>query len=558
MVRRIRLTTGLVLFAYVATHLTNHALGLFSLQAMEAGREYFLLLWRNPVGTAALYGSLITHFALALWAIYSRRRLDYTIGEAAQLLLGIAIPALLALHMVGSRGAHELAGTNDTYTFVLLAQWRFGAPEALWTQSLGTIAAWVHGCIGLAYWLRLKPFFTKWQFVLFAVALLLPVLALLGYTHAGRAVLEMSADPDWRRAALAAIGPPDRAAQAILLAVRDGIWWTVGGGVAAALALRFIRQVAERNRNRVRVSYPDGRTVNIPPGTSILDASRLGGIPHASVCGGRGRCSTCRVRVMDGADALPAPSPEEQRVLERIGAPPHVRLACQTRPTVNVDVMPLLPPTAGIRESQPRPGYLRGQEREIAILFADLRDFTRFSERKLPYDVVFVLNRYFAGMGAAVESAGGHLDKFIGDGVMALFGIGNDISVGCRQAIEAARLMGERLDELNRSLEHDLDEPLRIGIGIHVGHAIIGEMGYGTATSLTAIGDSVNTASRIEAMTKEYKAQLVLSEDVARNAGVDLSGFPAHELSVRGREEPIRAIVVARTAELSEKLPTSA
>jgi adenylate cyclase len=553
MVRRVRLTTGLVLFAYVATHLLNHTLGLVSLEAMETGRGWFLTLWRNPVGTAALYASLVIHFGLALWAIYIRRRMDYSFGEAAQLILGISIPALLALHFVGSRGAHELAGTNDTYTFVLLAQFKFSTVDAVWRQGAGLLAAWIHGCIGLTYWLRLKPFFPHWRFILFAAALLLPVLALLGYIDAGRAVLALAESAEWRRAALAAIHPPDRAAQAVLLAIRDGIWWAVGGGVAMALAARVIRQAAERNRNSIRITYPDGRGVSIPPGTTILEASRLGAIPHAAVCGGRRRCSTCRVRVTDGADALPAPSAEEQKVLDRIEAPPHVRLACQTRPAGDVSVMPLLPPTATAREGFARPGYLRGQEREIAILFADLRDFTRFSERKLPYDVVFVLNRYFAGMGAAVEGAGGHLDKFIGDGVMALFGIETDIAVGCRQVINAARLMGERLEELNRSLEHDLDEPLRIGIGIHVGHAIIGEMGYGQATSLTAVGDAVNTASRIEAMTKEYKAQLVLSEDVATRAGIDLDGFTTHELPVRGRMEPIRAVVKLRTSDLTEE-----
>jgi adenylate cyclase len=550
MVRRIRLITGLVLFAYVATHLTNHALGLFSLQAMEGGRAWFLLLWRNPLGTAALYASLIVHFALALWAIYARRRLDYSPGEAAQLLLGIAVPLLLALHIVGTRGAHELAGTADSYAYVLLAHFRFGGPADVWLQTAGVLAAWIHGSIGLAYWLRLKPFFQRWQYVLFGAALLLPVLSLLGYVNAGREVLALAQDAAWRRAALAAIGPPTGDTLRLLLAVREGVWWVVGGGVALALAARLVRQAAERNRNIIRIVYPDGAAINVPPGTTILDASRMARVPHASVCGGRGRCSTCRVRVTAGAEGLPAPGADEQKVLDRIEAPPHVRLACQTRPLGDIAVMPLLPPTATLRESFTRPGYLRGQEREIAILFADLRDFTRFSERKLPYDVVFVLNRYFAGMGAAVESAGGHLDKFIGDGVMALFGIESDIVTGCRQAVDAARAMGKKLDELNRSLEHDLDEPLRIGIGIHAGHAIIGEMGYGQATSLTAVGDAVNTASRIEAMTKEYAAQLVLSEDVADKAGVDLSGFPAHELAVRGRSEPIRAIVVARTADL--------
>src|SRR5579871_4156380 len=103
MIRRLRLATGLVLFAYIATHLANHALGLVSLAAMDAGREWFLWLWRNPVGTAALYGSLLVHFGLALWALYLRRSLRMPVLEALQLALGLSILPLLTIHAVGTR-----------------------------------------------------------------------------------------------------------------------------------------------------------------------------------------------------------------------------------------------------------------------------------------------------------------------------------------------------------------------------------------------------------------------------------------------------------------------
>jgi adenylate cyclase len=153
-------------------------------------------------------------------------------------------------------------------------------------------------------------------------------------------------------------------------------------------------------------------------------------------------------------------------------------------------------------------------------------------------------------MGEAVIQAGGHLDKFIGDGVMALFGIDSTPQAGSRQALAAARAMAERLAEINRSLADDLDAPLRIGIGLHAGPAIIGEMGYGQATTLTAVGDAVNTASRLESLTKEYRAQLVLSEAVAIQAGVDLSAFESHELPIRGRSEMIRVRVVVNALDL--------
>jgi len=301
----------------------------------------------------------------------------------------------------------------------------------------------------------------------------------------------------------------------------------------------------------VNLTYPDGKRISVVLGTTILEASRGAGIPHASVCGGRGRCSTCRVRIAGGGlEALTAPSEEESRVLGRIGASPNVRLACQTRPSADLEVTPLLPPAPAMREVGPKPGYLQGEEREIAILFADLRDFTSLSEDKLPFDVVFILNRYFAAMGLAVEESGGRVDKFIGDGVMALFGVETDRKRGCVDALSAARRMSERLLEINAALKHDLGQPLRIGIGIHTGAVIVGEMGYGRAVSVTAIGDAVNTASRLEAMTKDLGAQLVVSDPVARIAEVDLGAFPLQEIEVRGRARPLEVRVVKNALSL--------
>ncbi len=237
-------------------------------------------------------------------------------------------------------------------------------------------------------------------------------------------------------------------------------------------------------------------------------------------------------------------------MLNRIAAPPNVRLACQLRPAEAVEVTPLLPPDASARHGFAGQGLRAGAEREIVVLFADIRGFTRIAEHKLPYDVVFVLNRYFAAMGAVVDRDGGHLDKFIGDGVMALFGLTTGPADGCRQALRAARDMMAEIVKLNQALADDLEAPLRIGVGIHVGPAIVGEMGYAQAMSMTAVGDSVNIASRLESMTKDFDAELVVSEDVARGAGIDLSSFPSREVAVRGRREPLTVRVVMDATKL--------
>jgi adenylate cyclase len=406
----------------------------------------------------------------------------------------------------------------------------------------------------LRFWLRLKPWYEAAQPYLYAAALLIPILALLGVLAAGKEVMALAQNPAWLAETFTIHHrpPPEgqRTMETLILALRLFF-------VAAVLAVLLARIVRHRWRKRhgvSRVTYPDGRFIDISRGVSVLEASRLRGVPHASVCGGRGRCSTCRSRIEGVPAAIPPPSAEEIKVLRRVQAGPEVRLACQLRPTGDIKVTPLLPPFATARDGFARPGYLQGGEREIAILFADLRAFTRLAETRLPYDVVFLLNRYFAAMGRAVEEAGGHLDKFIGDGVMALFGIDSGPVIGCRQALHAARLMSERLVELNKALENDLGAPLRIGIGLHFGATIVGEMGYGKAVSLTAVGDAVNTASRLESATKEYGCELVVSEDLVSRAGIDLAAFPRHELAIRGREQ----MLVIRTLASGRDLPVVA
>ena len=552
MTGRIRLATGLILFVFVTGHLLNHILGLHSLAAMEAGRDWFILVWRNPVGSALLTGSLMAHLLLAGWALYSRRSLKMTSGEAAQVVFGFSIPLLLASHIIGTGASHNLFKTNDNYTYVLLAQWKY-LDTAVYLQSAGLFAAWAHGCIGLYYWLRLKSWFKILAPGLFAIAILMPVASWLGFYIAGKEVLALAEDPEWLREAWRVINPPNNAQVKTIYDIAFWMQMFVVGLIGLALLGRLVRLLIERRRGMVSIEYPNDRTIRAAKGLSILEASNLNDVPHASVCGGRGRCSTCRVRVVSGEDGLSAASAEELRVLERVGAPPHVRLACQAIPSGDISVIPLLPPNASVQHSLLRSPALAGQERDIAILFADLRSFTQFSEKKLPYDVVFVLNRYFAHMGEAIEASGGHLDKFIGDGVMALFGTKSDIRTGARQAMIAAKQMSKKLGDLNEQLKNELEEPLRIGIGLHVGPAIIGEMGYGTATGLTAIGDSVNTASRLEAMTKEFGAQLILSEDVTREAGATVTSYDEHEIAVRGRAEAVKIFVVKDAADL--KIP---
>ncbi len=552
MVGRLRLWSGYILFFYVVTHLLNHALGLISLRVLEVGRLGFVFLWHNPIGQTVLYGALFSHFLLALWSLYRRRALKLSHWEWTQWILGALIVPLGALHVVGTRLAHELYGVDPGYPWVLgsliTSDW-----TSIARQFLLPLVVWLHACIGLHFAWRLKSWYRTSLPALYAVALLVPVAGIVGAAIALRDVADLAQQPGFLENLFARVHAPPPADVANLYAISRNLQISALVLLVGVLGARRLRDLWERRLGVVRLDYDERRSVAEPAGLSILEMSRIAGIPHASVCGGRGRCSTCRVRI-GGPDRtrLPPPSAEEQKVLARVGVPANVRLACQLRPPPgHYRITPLLPATAGPVEAYRRQPQAHGGERYVAILFADIRGFTSISEGKLPYDVVFLLNRYFRATGQAIEAAGGRVDKFIGDGVMAIFGLGSEPRVACRQALDAARRMAEALDDLNEALSGDLDQPLRIGIGLHSGPTIVGEMGYERATQLTAIGDTVNIASRLESLTKDFAVELVVSQELLDRADIDLAAYQSHDVEIRGRQERLAVRAIKKARELT-------
>jgi adenylate cyclase len=511
---------------------------------MEAGRVWFLLLWRNPLSSALLYTALVTHALLGLWALYRRRTLRMPAWEAAQLLLGLAIPPILIGHVVANRLAHELYVIDDLYARVLRVYW-VTAPWRGVFQTLLILIAWLHGCMGVHFWLRFRPWYARAAGWLVGVAVAVPVLALAGFVQGGLEVIALSRTPGW----VASVTPRDSAVtRAALTGIADNVTTVYGGLLALTLTARGARTVYLRRWRSVTLTYPGGRAVTVPIGFTVLEASRYAGLPHASVCGGRGRCSTCRIRVARGLDTLPHASEAERRVLRRVGAPPDVRLACQLRPSHSAEIVPLLASRDTL--ASVLGAGRQGVEQEIAVLFADLRGFTALTERQLPYDVVYLLNRYFEVVGSAIERAGGIANQFTGDGVMALFGVESGPEAGCRQALAAARAMIGAVDALSRELGSDLPRPLRLGIGIHVGPAVVGRMGYGDSVYFTAVGDTVHVAARLEQATKDYGCELVVSEETVARANFDAGAFPRHEVTLRNRATPVRVRVIDRVATL--------
>ena len=552
-IRKLRLATGLTLFTYVTTHLLNHALGNISIAAMQDGLSVQRWIWQGVLGTLALYFALVAHFLLALRALYERRHFGWTVGEVTQLVLGFCIPFLLMNHIFVTRIPLVEYAVKKGYPQELTSFW-VTAPELGVQQVAVLLIAWIHGCLGLAFWLRLKPGFPRFAHALTCAAVLLPTLALLGFFQGGRRVLALVHDPAWRAANLAVSQIGTAAQNAALRFQRNEAMLIAAALILVTLLLRLLRSLREALGGSVRITYPDGRSARVPLGFSVLEASRAARVPHASLCGGRARCSTCRIRVVAGTGRIPAPMPGEQAVLDRVGAGPLVRLACQLRPLGDISVVPLLPahfPLAALRRgSWPAPG----DERFVVVLLADMRDSTGLAETRLPFDTVFVIDRFINAVSGAVSAAGGRSNQFTGDGLMAIFGIDCTPAEACRRAVAAVALIGRAVAELNQVLVAELGLPIRFGLGVHGSNAVVGEVGLAETRVFTTLGDAANVAARIEMLCKTYACEAVISDSVCEASGLPLDPLPRDEVTIRGREARLAIRIVPRAQELASLL----
>ena len=538
--KRLHLLTGACLGLFLLTHFSNHALGLVSVEVMEDMRRIFNVIWRSWPGTALLYGSLLVHFVLALESLYRRQTLRMPIREALKILFGLSFPFLIVGHVVSTRVEWMLTGSGDGYYEVLPILW--SNPSSAVRQSLALVLAWSHGCLGAWFWMRGRSWYPRYFLIFYSFAVLVPLLALLGFAVAARSLEGGMPSAAWFMA--------NRSSPQLLSEIRTSLTAGLLAMIGGTLILRAIPV-----RGKIRITYPD-RVISVTKGFSVLEASRAAGIPHLSICGGRGRCSTCRVRVTEGLERQPSANEAERATLTRIRAPDNVRLACQLRPNHSLSISPILgADNVGVKV-QPTEQEAAGRERRIAVLFCDLRDFTLLAQQQLPFDTVFLLNRYFETIGEAVEGSGGVIDKFIGDGALAIFGLNNSIEEACAQALAATARIAKGVDVLNRNFMSELDKPLRIAMGMHAGPAIIGQIGYGKASALTAVGDTINAASRLEGFAKEYDAQLAVSADVVRYAGLAVDDRESYNISIRGRTGTLETLIVQNAVEVEAMMET--
>jgi adenylate cyclase len=551
--RQVRLVTGVILLAYLVSHFLNHALGNISMNALAKGVYFHRLFWQFPPIGMLFYAACLVHIALGIWALYERRQFRWKAIEPIQLVLGLSIPAMLVAHIVGVRLGQSLYGHEKLYPQVFFAYW-ISAPYKAWMLSAVMVISWAHACIGLHFWLRMKPFYQKAAPYLLAAAVLIPTLSLLGIYQGGRNVMD-SDSLEWRQENLTrrAMGTRDEAH--VLDRITD--YFLIGylGLVGLALLARAARAIHERRGGTISLSYGNGRTIRVPRGLTVLEASLRNNVPHASVCGGRARCSTCRIRIIGDCSALPEPSQREAFVLGRVGSTdPSIRLACQLRPDNDLSFFQLfLPHTMSANAHASSPARI-GQERYLVSMFVDMRGSTTLAEKRLPFDTVFIVNRFLGAVSQAVIESGGRPNQFVGDGMLALFGLFSSRQEACRQALKAASLIAENVDELNRFLAHDLREPIRFGIGIHGGEVIVGDIGYRDHMVFTALGDAVNVAARLQDMTKPLACEAVVSDEVRVTAGVATDALPQQQVEIRGRNEPMIVRTVADTRTLAAML----
>ncbi|HEV7335422.1 MAG TPA: adenylate/guanylate cyclase domain-containing protein [Bosea sp. (in: a-proteobacteria)] len=526
--RDVRFASGCVLMLFATTHFLNHAVGIFGIPAMEAMQLWRHGFWESKIGSVLLYGALIVHPVFALLRVAQRRTFRMPMREVLQIALGVAIPLLLIDHIVATRVQGTLFMQDESYHAVLRRLW----PNLALSQSLLLLLVWTHGVIGLHFTFRSRDSYARWRDPFLLAAILVPLLALIGFAVAGREARLMALPPE-----LSTAQQVDSFNLHVTWAKRAFF-----GLVGAFVLFVAIREVRARAVGAITVRFVGHGVRKVVPGFTLLEIFRRFGIPHAALCGGRARCATCRVLVLDGAADLPPPGPNEARLLRRISAGENVRLACQIRPKHDLQVQILLAarqrgagPSGAL---DPDSGIAR---KGLTVMVADLRAFTALSERQLPRELLTLLNRFYDEMSQAIAAHGGRIEAIYGDGLMAVFGLDATPGRAASAAIAAAGDMLRAVEALNREYATALPLPLRIGIGIHGGQAIMGaveneSMGRREIT----VGETVMIASQLEAATRRLLSDIIVSAETVAATGRSFPGITSYKIAIKGRDKPMQ------------------
>lgn len=286
------------------------------------------------------------------------------------------------------------------------------------------------------------------------------------------------------------------------------------------------------------VCQPDNVAVQFDGETNVLKALVEAGVPITHLCGGKARCSTCRVKVSEGLAQLSKPTEKEGAMAQRLDFPNEIRLACQTTASASVTLRRLVLDRADAEmASQIGTHGFRGpigREVEVAVVFADVAGYTTLAEALPPYDVVHMLNRFFTGASAVVEANSGRVDNYMGDAILALFGVDNE-PMPTVAAIRSGLGMLEVARDLNHYVERSYGKTFGVRVGVDYGEVVFGLLGAENTARETAIGDAVNVASRLQSANKEVGTDMLVSEAVLDGCANDVNFGRSFELDLRGK-----------------------
>lgn len=295
---------------------------------------------------------------------------------------------------------------------------------------------------------------------------------------------------------------------------------------------------------------------------SLLDASIENKIPHLHECGGNGKCTTCRVRIIEGARNLTPKTMVEVEMSKSRRWDPSIRLACQCYIRGDLKVQRLIWSSAEINKIQKETvPEGKAEVRPLAILFCDLRNFTRLSEENPSFDVAYFLNNFYTALGDPILHNNGIIYQYVGDEIVGVFGTaGGNRKKNCMDAIRAALGMQYALERLNKIQLKQFNVKLELGIGINFGMAYVGHLGHPTHRQFSIIGDPVNVASRIEGHTKILEKSILISRsvyDCAEKDLLEIKGEYEIELSGKIDKTTIYELIGYRGMDLQLELQSS-
>lgn len=301
------------------------------------------------------------------------------------------------------------------------------------------------------------------------------------------------------------------------------------------------------------VQFSGEGAVPVTGGKSLLDAALAAGIPLMHLCGGNARCSTCRVLVLDGSADLTPPNDREKRLKDKMLFPPDVRLACQTRVTgggakvVRIlrdesDIDLYIGSRAGDATQQ------IGQEKELVLFFLDIRGFTYFVETHLAFDVIHIVRKLFTAFHAVIHGHGGRVIETAGDGMYAVFGLRGGLAPGAEAAVATGYGILAELEKLNAAyFKEYFCQSVAVGIGIHAGKAIKGNIRLGRDNHMVVMGHAVNVAARLQNATKELDNSFIISDAVYRLLPAPPARYRRTSVALRGVSVPLAVYLLGES-----------